>query len=83
MIDYINKILIPYLSVKRKELKLPSNYPALVIFDKFTAQGTDQVLQILQNNNIYFVMVPANEAFLAVFDGHSGKEVAEYASKHL
>ena len=60
MIDYINKILIPYLSVKRKELKLPSNYPALVIFDKFTAQGTDQVLQILQNNNIYFVMVPAN-----------------------
>lgn len=60
MIDYINKILIPYLSVKRKELKLPSNYPALVIFDKFIAQGTDQVLQILQNNSTYFVMVPAN-----------------------
>ena len=60
MIDYINKILIlSYLSVKRKELKLPCTYPALVIFDKFTAQGTDQVLQILQNN-IYLVMVPAN-----------------------
>ena len=37
---YIEVILIPYVSEKRKELKLPSEYPALAIFDKFTGQGT-------------------------------------------
>ena len=37
---YIEEILIPYVSKKRKELKLPSDYPALAIFDKFTGQGT-------------------------------------------
>ena len=57
---YIEEILIPYVSEKRKELKLPSEYPALPIFDKFTGQGTQGLLQLLQDNDIRVVMVPAN-----------------------
>ena len=57
---YIEEILIPYVSEKRKELKLPSEYPALAIFDKFTGQGTQGLLQLLEDNDIRAVMVPAN-----------------------
>ena len=57
---YIQRILLPYVREKRKELKLAADYPALVIFDKFTGQGTENLLNILEDNNIYFVMVPAN-----------------------
>jgi hypothetical protein len=38
---YIEKILLPYINGKRRELKLHPDYPALVIFDKFTGQGTE------------------------------------------
>ena len=57
---YIEEILIPYVSKKGKELKLPSDYPALAIFDKFTGQGTQGLLQFLEDNDIRVVMVPAN-----------------------
>ena len=60
MKDYINEILLPYISRKRKELKVHEDHPALVIFDKFTGQGTESVLKLLQDNHIHFVMVPAN-----------------------
>ena len=40
MKDYVNKILLPYVKEKRKELiqKLCVDYPALVLFDNFKAQ---------------------------------------------
>ena len=60
MIAYVERIILPYVSSKRKELKLVPDYPALVIFDKFTGQGTESVLQLLQENHIHVVMVPAN-----------------------
>ena len=41
---YIEKILLPYVSRKRKELKLSPDYPALVIFDKF--QWTESLLVV-------------------------------------
>ena len=53
-------IHLPYVVQKRKTLQLPSNYPALVIYDTFAAQGTEDVLKLLEKNNIYIVMVPAN-----------------------
>ena len=60
MIAYIERILLPYITKKREEFKLQSDYPALVIFDTFTGQGTEIVLKLLENNNIHAVMVPAN-----------------------
>ena len=57
---YIEKILLPYINGKRKELKLQPDHPALVMFDKFTGQGTESLLQLLEDNHINVVMVPAN-----------------------
>ena len=36
-LEYISKILLPCIETK-KELKLPKEFPALVIFDKFKEQ---------------------------------------------
>ena len=60
MRDYSNKILIPYIKKKRTELKLPSDQRALVLFDKFKGQCTSSILELLEENNISVVMVPAN-----------------------
>ena len=56
----IEKILFPYVNEKRKELRLQSDYPALVIFDKFKGQGTEMILKLLEEQHIYVVIVPEN-----------------------
>ena len=45
---------------KREELKLTTNYPALLTFDNFKAQCTPGILTLLDQNNINVVLVPAN-----------------------
>lgn len=54
MKSYLQKIMIPYIETKRKELGLPNNYPSLVIFDNFKAQCTDDLLALLIENNIHY-----------------------------
>ena len=56
VVQYIEKILIPYVTDKKKELGLPTTYPALTIFDEFKGQTTDRVLSILENNNIFCLL---------------------------
>ena len=58
--EYIHKILLPYVNCKREELGLPSNYPALVVYDRFKAQCTNDVLQILRENHIDTLLIPAS-----------------------
>ena len=58
--DYIQKIIVPYVQYKRKELQLPEDFPALAIYDVFKGQVTKKVFSILEANNIYTVRVPAN-----------------------
>ena len=58
--DYIYKILLPYVKQKREELKLPGDHPALVVFDRFKAQCTSNILQILRDNNIDTLLIPAS-----------------------
>lgn len=60
MQDYINKVLLPYIKRKRIELKLSSDQRALVIFDQFKGQCTSSILELLEENNISIVTVPAN-----------------------
>ena len=60
MIDYVEKILVPYVYNKRELLKSSHFYPALVIFDQFSGQVTEAVLQLLEQNNLHYVIVPAN-----------------------
>ena len=56
MVDYVNKIILPYVN-KRKKLSLS---PTLVIFDEFNGQTTDTIIDLLTTNNVYYVIVPPN-----------------------
>ena len=60
MADYLEKILFPYLEKKRQELKLDPNYPALVIFDRFRGQCTENILALLEARHVFVAVVPAN-----------------------
>jgi tellurite resistance protein len=59
-LDYVQKIIIPYINKKKKELGMPATRSSLVIFDEFNGQTTDAVLSLLQENNICYVIVPPN-----------------------
>ena len=60
MVDYVNLIIIPYIVETRKALKLSEDHPALVLFDVFKGQCTEEVLQLLLDNNILYIFIPAN-----------------------
>ena len=60
MKEYINKIVLPYVKQKRRDLKLSIDYPALVIFDNFKGQCTKELLTTLDSNNINVILIPAN-----------------------
>ena len=60
MKTYLTDVLLPYVTKKRNELKLPENHRALVIFDQFKGQVTASIFCLLEENNISFVLVPAN-----------------------
>ena len=61
------------------ELKLPSDYPVLMIFDNFSAQKTDAVLKRLRDNYIHTVYVPPNcTGYLQPMDISVNKSVKEF-----
>ena len=57
---YINKIIVPFVAQKRKELKLEPTHPAAAIFDNFRGQTTANILSHLRKNNIIPIQLPAN-----------------------
>lgn len=59
MIQYLEKILFPYIEKKHLELKLHANYPALVLFDRFKGQCTEKIFSLLKTNNILVAIFPA------------------------
>ena len=58
-----DKVIIPYVSAQRETLSNP-NQAALLIFDVFRSQITDEVTSHLLQNKIYFVTVPNNMTHL-------------------
>ena len=60
MINYIAKIIIPFVRNKRRELKKTEDQVALAIFDEFKRQVTQACSEMLWENNILFICVPAN-----------------------
>jgi len=60
MKTYINKIIMPYVKQKREQVNLSDDHPPLAIFDVFKGQWTEEVFQILEDNNIEYVCIPAN-----------------------
>ena len=65
MVDYLEKIFLPYVKSKREELGLSATYPALAIFDEFNGQMTDAVFGLLKKNHIYYVIVPPNSLLIS------------------
>ena len=60
MIDYVHKILLPYIEEKKNQLKLEPQQPALVIFDRFRGQCTERFLSLLKENDLYLLIVLPN-----------------------
>jgi len=60
MEDYLNNILFPYIARVRTTSNLDASHPALVIYDTFRGQCTERILRLLEDNNVYVVIVPAN-----------------------
>lgn len=57
---YIQKVILPYVSSQRKELKLSETHPALVLFDVFKGQTTPNIKKLLEDNHVSMVLVPPN-----------------------
>ena len=53
-------VLLPYIKNKRKELGLHDNFPVKVLFDAFKGQTTHSTNQLLEQNIISVVNIPAN-----------------------
>ena len=59
-VNFIEQVINPYVTDKRKELGLPADQKALLTWDVFRGQATDHVAQIFDSLNIKVVKVPAN-----------------------
>ena len=57
---YIERIVIPFVDLKRKELMLAKSHPALVLFDCFRGQTTDAIELMLKESHIVSVLIPPN-----------------------
>ena len=60
MVDYITAVIVPYMNEKRKHLNLDLKHVGLVILDEFKGQTTTKVLNLLQANNLMYVILPPN-----------------------
>ena len=56
----MDKVIVPYVERKRKELKLAPTQKPLLIWDVFRGQKTAKVLKKLASLNIAIVSVPTN-----------------------
>ena len=60
MITYIQIVIVPYMTEKRRQLGLDAKHTSLVILDEFKGQTTAKVLNLLQRYNLLYVIVPPN-----------------------
>ena len=61
MITYIESVIIPYMTQKRRQLGLDLKHTGFMILDEFKGQTTSRVLQLLLSNDLmYPVIVPLN-----------------------
>ena len=57
---YIDKIIVPFITKKRQEMKLDLISPAAAIFDNFRGQTTNDILSHLRSHAIVPILLPAN-----------------------
>ena len=61
MLEYIDAILVPYMTKKKQELNLSPDTPGLCIFDEFASHRCVEFKQKLDENNIKYVFVPCTD----------------------
>ena len=59
MMEFVDKILVPYVKQTRERMQLSSSFPAVAIFDVFAAHRCQSFIESLTLNNIRAVFVPA------------------------
>ena len=59
MMEFLDKILVPYVKQTRERMELSSTFPTVAIFDVFAAHRCQSFLGSLTLNNIRAVFVPA------------------------
>ena len=47
-------------TVQKSGVNVPHDYCALVVFDNFNGQCTEEILTLLDHNNISIIIIPAN-----------------------
>ena len=52
MLSYFEKVIFPYLRKKKAELQLEADHPALLLFNNFKAQCTEDILKLLDTKSI-------------------------------
>ena len=60
MLQYIQRIIVPFVERVRSHLGLDERQAALAIFDHFKGQITESVIKLLDEHNIHSVLVLAN-----------------------
>ena len=60
IINYNESVIVPYMTQKRRQLGLDLKHTRLVILDEFKGQTTSRVLNLLQSNDLMYVIVPPN-----------------------
>ncbi len=60
MVDYVTKVIVPYVTETCSKLNLASDHPALVLFDVFKGHLVDNVRRLLEESCILYVVIPAN-----------------------
>ena len=58
--EYMEMIILPYISKIKEDLQLPDEQGALLIFDNFKAQCMSTILTLLDSHNINVALIPAN-----------------------
>ena len=59
-LQYLQKIILPFMKHKRVELGFSADRPALVLFNHFKGQVMKQCLQFLEDHHIHHVLIPEN-----------------------
>ena len=59
MLEYLDRIVAPYVQNKRQELGLTSDHPSLALFDRFSGQITPAIFSKLDTYHIIPILNPA------------------------
>ena len=60
VIEHFEKVVFPFIMAKRKELSLPDEQKAILVFDVFKGQKMERVQHLIADNNCVCVFIPAN-----------------------